>query len=82
MSGDRYAGFHLLEPVVKVNVGNRIFRRMIVRVAFASFVILDLNSGRYSLRTEGSLIASSAASDVMRRQFKLIGQDCFSHHFC
>ena len=68
MSCDRSCCFHLLEKIIRVYMGNAILDCVIVRIALTTRVILDLDSGCYSLLTEGTLVPSITASDDERYQ--------------
>lgn len=81
MGRDRYRCLHLLQPIVEIHVSNSVLWRVVVWIAFA-LVTLDLQTGWYSLLTEGNLISSATADDELRRQVKLVCPDGLAHHLC
>ena len=60
-------------------MGDAVLWGVVVRITFA-LVALDLQTGWYSLLTEGNLVASTTADNERGRQVKLISPDCFAHH--
>jgi hypothetical protein len=58
---------------------NIVLSGMHVWITF-TFITLDLEGSRYSLLTEGDLIASSATNDESGCQVKSISADCIAHH--
>ena len=75
MCCDSRGRFYLLEKIIRIDVSHAVVCRVIVRIAFAIMVILDLYSSCYPLLTEGSLITSSTTGNNFWHQTELIGID-------
>ena len=75
----------MLQPVVQIHVSNRILSGMVIWVAFmikvlGFFIILDLEAGGQTLRTEGDFIPSVTTGDDPGYQIKLVSPDGIAHH--
>jgi hypothetical protein len=60
-------------------MGDRIIRGMVIRIPFI-FIILNLESGGYSLPTEGYFVPSRATGNYHGHQIQLVGFNNFTHH--
>lgn len=79
MSDGSYRCPDLLFPVVEIHSCNCVPWLMVIRVAFIPKVF-NLQDGRNSLRTEGSLVPSGTARDHPLVQVELISIDGLTHH--
>jgi hypothetical protein len=70
---------HLFQPVVEIHMVNAVTWLVVIRILIPTVISLDLQSGRYSLRTEGHLVPSAAADDERWRQVKLVSHDRVRH---
>lgn len=59
--------------VIRIDVRQRVFRLMVVRIPFAVLVVLDLDDRGDALLTEGLFIPSGTASDDACGQVEPIG---------
>lgn len=82
VGSDGNCRLYLLLPIIKVHISDVVPRGMGIWVLIVTPMILNLQDGCQSLRTEGYLVPSRAARDQLLVQVELISVDDLTHLLC